>query len=1140
MGVSIEIYRAEIGHFNCYKLLSRCFCISFAFFWTPFVCLHFGILLALFFLSCSDVEINPGPGRSLFLKLGHLNVRSLNVVDKFEEIASIILNEDFKIFALSETWLNSSIPSELFDIPGYCSLYRRDRLDGRRAGGVGLYVSLDFVPKRRRDLETTDFELLWVEIKINSINMLCGVCYRPPGLTTDMNVAFLDNLQMCLDKVLSKPDTLVVLLGDFNGHYDPATPSAGSDFGCSLYRWIECNNLFQVISEPTRLTPTGATLLDLVITNYPGFFVNSGTLSPPSNCDHSIVFANLSVSILKQKCYTRIVWDYKNVNTDLLNAALSNYDWDGCINDCHDVNIVYKNWFSSFLRIVKEHIPCKTVVIRPKDKPWMNSGVRKAIRKRNRLLKIHTIRNSSSSWEKYRSQRNFTTALIRSSKRQYYSNLNIMLQDADTSSKQWWGIVKSLYGQKMHTTVPTLVEGPLMIHDAKDKAELMNEFFCSQSRLDESSSSVPAVPNCIPTSRILSTVVTSEWEINALLGSVDIKKACGPDGISNNLIKICADGITKVFTDFVNLSLRSGVFPDDWKQANVTPIFKKDDRQLKSNYRPVSLLNAFSKVTEKVVFTRVYNFLLDINFLNPLQSGFRPGDSTVNQLVYMVHNIYDAFERGKEVRMVYLDISKAFDRVWHKGLLFKLKTIGIRDPLLGWLASYLSQRKQCVVISGQSSNWSTVSAGVPQGSVLGPLLFLIYINDVTENLKSDCLLYADDTSLFDIVDDPVTSSQKLNNDLSKINDWARKWLVTINPSKTECMTFSAKRIKPPHPDLFYGDNKINEVAQHTHLGVVLCNNLSWRAHIFKIYEKASKRLNILKGIKFKVDRSTLRKLYKSLVRPLMEYADVLWDGCTDSESDLLEHVQYEAAKIVTGAMKGTSKQRLMQEIGWEDLKTRRAIHKLLLYFKIVNNLCPSYLVDLLPLLVSERTNYSLRTASNYSIFASRTDRFKRSFFPSTTSLWNDIGNDIRCLDSIGSFKKALFSSYNVSSYNATFDFAIDRFNAIFHTRLRLDTCALNYYLFKIGCKESPACFCGFYNESVNHFFLECPLYSAPRTNLLSSAARIFADRWSSMTKVQIVSVFLFGSKLLSSKQNSDLFFHVQSFISDSKRFYKRT
>ena len=209
------------------------------------VCLHFGTLLALFFLTCSDVEINPGPERSVSLNIGHLNVRSLNVVDKFEEIASIILNEDFKIFALSKTWLNSSIPSELFDIPGYCPLFRLYRSDGRRAGGVGLYVSSFFASKRRRDLETTDFELLWVEIKINSVNMLCGVCYRPPGLSTDMNVSFLGNLQLCLDKILSKPDTLVVLLGDFNGHYDPTTPSVCSDFGCLLYRWMECNNLFQ-------------------------------------------------------------------------------------------------------------------------------------------------------------------------------------------------------------------------------------------------------------------------------------------------------------------------------------------------------------------------------------------------------------------------------------------------------------------------------------------------------------------------------------------------------------------------------------------------------------------------------------------------------------------------------------------------------------------------------------------------------------------------------------------------------------------------------------------------------------------------------------------------------------------------------
>ena len=220
-----------------------------------------------------------------------------------------------------------------------------------------------------------------------------------------------------------------------------------------------------------------------------------------------------------------------------------------------------------------------------------------------------------------------------------------------------------------------------------------------------------------------------------------------------------------------------------------------------------------SKIVEKIVYIRLYNFLSEIGFLYPLQSGFRPGDSTVNQLMYFVHRIYYALEEGKEVRMVFLDISKAFDKVWHKGLLYKLELIGIRDPLLGWFRSYLSGRKQRVVIEGQSSNWQSINSGVPQGSVLGPLLLLIYINDITENLQSDCFLYADDTSIFDIVDSPTMSSIKLNNDFISVMDWASQWLVTINPTKTESIIFSNKRIKPYHPYLFYEGKNIAEVTQ---------------------------------------------------------------------------------------------------------------------------------------------------------------------------------------------------------------------------------------------------------------------------------------------------------------------------------------
>ena len=171
-----------------------------------------------------------------------------------------------------------------------------------------------------------------------------------------------------------------------------------------------------------------------------------------------------------------------------------------------------------------------------------------------------------------------------------------------------------------------------------------------------------------------------------------------------------------------------------------------------------------------------------------------------------------------------------------------------------------------------------------------------------------------------------------------MHSWAKTWIVNINPTKTECTTFSAKRTKQQHPDLFYDGKKIHEVSHRTDLGVTLSSNLSWREHILNIYEKASKCLNVLKGIKFKVGRDTLRVLYKSLVRHLMEYANVMWNGCSDTESDLLDSVQYEAGKIVTGAVKGTSRQRLMNELGWEELKTRRSIHKLTLYFKTVNNL----------------------------------------------------------------------------------------------------------------------------------------------------------------------------------------------------------
>lgn len=222
---------------------------------------------------------------------------------------------------------------------------------------------------------------------------------------------------------------------------------------------------------------------------------------------------------------------------------------------------------------------------------------------------------------------------------------------------------------------------------------------------------------------------------------------------------------------------------------------------------------------------------MEVGFLYKFQSGFRPGDSTINQLIFFVHEIYEALQSGKEVPAVFLDISKAFiDKVWHAGLLCKLEALGVQPSLLQWFESYLRNQKQ-----GQCSDWRTVNSGVPQGSVLDPLLFLIYINDITDGLASLPLIYTDDTTLFEIVDEPAVSVGRLNSDLNKISEWADKWLVTMNPVKSRNVVFSLKRNKQVNRPLFLNSKVVKDVESHTHLGLTLQSNMSWRNRIVKMY-----------------------------------------------------------------------------------------------------------------------------------------------------------------------------------------------------------------------------------------------------------------------------------------------------------------
>ena len=663
-------------------------------------------------------------------------------------------------------------------------------------------------------------------------------------------------------------------------------------------------------------------------------------------------------------------------------------------------------------------------------------------------------------------------------------------------------------GRENSSSIPPIVENEVTIFDSKEKACIFNGYFVLQSELPVVNAIPPAIQP-YQTQRFLSHIIATEEQVLELMTGVDISKACGYDGVGNKIIKLCSEGFHVYFTHFINLSLSLSQYPSEWKLANVIPLFKNDNRQLKVNYRPVSLLSSFSKICERVVFFYLYNFLMEIGFLYKFQSGFRPGDSTINLLIFLVHKIYEALEGGKEVRVVFLDISKAFDKVWHAGLLRKLEALGVQSPLLQWFESYLRNRKQRVVIERQCSDWRTINSGVPQGSVLG----LIYINDITDDLASLPLIYADDTTLLEIVDDIAVSAGRLNSDLNKIAVWADKWLVTMNPVKSRNVVFSLKRNKQVHPPLFLNSNMVKDTESHTHLGLTLQSSMSWRNHIVQVYEKASKRLNMLKFVTYKLDRSILTSLYKSLIRPLMEYGDVIWNNCYDCDSALLDSVQYEAARLVTGAIKGTSSARLYKELAWESLTFRRKLHILSHFYKIVKNLAPHYLSELLPKLSSERTHYRLRSRENFTQFSCRTSRFQKSFFPSAITGWNSLDLDVRNSVSLPTFKAKLRSTLFPHSYNKLFDFSFSRRASIYHTRLRLGFSSLREYLYKINRCASPYCECGLDYESVKHFFLFCPRYAAQRNLLLTSAARILGETWSSSSDARKINFFFVWCKI---------------------------
>ena len=575
---------------------------------------------------------------------------------------------------------------------------------------------------------------------------------------------------------------------------------------------------------------------------------------------------------------------------------------------------------------------------------------------------------------------------------------------------------------------------------------------------------------------------------------------------------------------------------------------QKKDKQTVSNYRPISLLPIFDKIFERIIFKNLYNFLVQNNLITKNQSGFRPGDSCSNQLLSLTNEIHEAFHAKGclEVRSVFLDMSKAFDKVWHEGLLFKLKQNGVSGNLLSLMTNYLSGRKQRVVLNGMTSDWAPILSGVPQGSVLGPLLFLIFVNDLEEGIKSKIKFFADDTSLFSIVHDPEISAAELNHDLDLINKWATQWKMSFNPDPTkpaEEILFSVKRNSPRHPTLYFNGNEVKRVSDHKHLGLTLDPKLKFITHINQISATARKGVGLIKHLRPYLPVKSHDQIYKMHVRSHLDNCDFIFhlpsqnshtsDASINYLMGTLESIQYQAALGVTGTWKGTSRDKIYAQLGWESLHNRRELRRMTQFYKIMNDLTPPYLKEPVPSPMSHL--FGPRSTNVLPSIFCRNDRYKNSFFPDAIEKWNSLGVDIRSIAKLSDFKSVLTNRIRPPKKEIFGLHNPDGIKRVYQLRVGLSPLKAHKKAHNFQDTFEDTCLCGNSSEDTLHFLLTCPLFVSQRSILFSNINAIW-NGFSSLSLDHRLHCLLYGSHGLSDTQNLKILKEAINYMNKTGRF----
>ena len=950
-------------------------------------------------------------------KRGGLNIMYTNtdvLHNKIDELQIIATKENADIVAITETLLKN-MPADtkpedfVFSLKGYVSI---QNYNGR---GLCFFIkeSIDYV--HILDYDSYFKTCIFIQIKVSEEILTLGLVYRSPNTNLDDNVLLFDMIEKAANNHKSSRKKLIII-GDFNFpgiNWDLETTKHRDDMHLES-RFLACiqeNLLFQMVNQPTHSRcEQNPTLIDLIITNDPDIIGDIAYNAPVGNSHHLVLDFNIPITPTKQNQVTKTRFAYDKGNYKDMKTHMNNIDWNILFQEDTDVNVWKDNLEREITKAQELYIP--KIIIKPSSpgKPKRCFAVPDTL-----LNKLHEKRKAfryykkfktTSNYKKYCLLRNSVNTEVKEAKRN--KELQIA-KDAKTNPKSLFKYINSK--TKPREPVANLIkdDNTLTTND-QEKSDVLNSFFSSVF-VEEGDGPVPEFETDFKEE--LNSVKVTNDDMLKILNQLKTCKSPGPDTIHPRLLKELAIELAPPLTLLFQRTFEEGTLPDAWKEAEVKPIFKKGRKDSPGNYRPVSLTSIICKIFETFLRNALNDHLINNCLLSKEQFGFCKARSCVSQLLVTINEWFTSLDDKIPVDAAYLDFRKAFDSVPHKRLLAKLYGYGVRGKALQWITSFLKNRSQYVNVNNNLSKKVDVTSGVPQGSVLGPSLFIYFINDLPDVTSCLIKIFADDTKAYL----PIRSTEdqeKLQFSIDKLVEWTDKWLIKFNSDKCKILHLGKNNPKYKY-HIKEGENisDLTETLCEKDLGIFIDPKLDFNDHITTTIKKA-RRLNgmLLRNISMK-NKSIMVPLFVAIIRPVLEYGVAVWCPHWKKDRKKIEQIQQQYTKRIDGMHKLSYTERLTI-LRLPSLEYRRFRGDLIEVYKITHNLYDPVTTNSL---FSFAYDSSLRSNSYKLTKPSfNTNQYQHFFTNRVINNWNSLPNEIVTADSLNTFKNKIDKHFSDIMY----------------------------------------------------------------------------------------------------------------------------